>query len=172
VVTLAAVFLLPPETPNRQLLQFLAFVVVAGTLLEGLALPWIIRRLKLPPPDVEQERGETQRLMVEAQTAGLDLLEQQELDGVEPGVVDRLRTNARFLAEALENPPEGDGESRPASYNRLRRLMVQAERQAVLDARAEGRYQERAVKTTLAFIDAEETALDMHKPPKPGSNLT
>jgi CPA1 family monovalent cation:H+ antiporter len=172
VVTLAAVFLLPVETPNRQLLQFLAFVVVAGTLLEGLALPWLIRRLKLPPPDVEQERGETQRLMVEAQTAGLDLLEQQELEGVEPGVVERLRTNARFLAEALENPPEGDGESRPASYNRLRRLMVQAERQAVLDARAEGRYQERAVKTTLAFIDAEETALDMHKPPKPGSNLT
>jgi len=42
----------------------------------------------------------------------------------------------------------------------------------VLDARAEGRYQERAVKTTLAFIDAEESALDMHKPPKPGSNLT
>ncbi|SKA79333.1 sodium/proton antiporter, CPA1 family [Agreia bicolorata] len=172
VVTLAAVFLLPEETPNREFLQFLAFVVVAGTLVEGLGLPWLIRRLRLPPPDVDQERGETQRLMVEAQTAGLELLEQQELEGVEPRVVERLRTNARFLAEALENPPEADRETRPASYNRLRRLMVQAERQAVLDARAEGRYQERAVKTTLAFIDAEESALDMHKPPKPGSNLT
>ena len=172
VVTLAAAFLLPEETPNREFLQFLAFVVVAGTLIEGLALPWIIRKLRLPPPDVEQERGETQRLMAEAQTAGLDLLEQQELDGVEPGVVERLRTNARFLAEALENPPEADRETRPASYNRLRRMMVQAERQAVLDARSEGRYQERAVKTTLAFIDAEESALDMHKPPKPGENLT
>jgi Na+/H+ antiporter len=172
VVTLAAVFLLPEETPSREFLQFLAFVVVAGTLLEGLALPWLIRRLRLPAPDVEQERGETQRLMAEAQTAGLDLLEQQELEGVEPGVVERLRTNARFLAEALENPPEGNQEPRPASYNRLRRLMVQAERQAVLEARAEGRYQERAVKMTLAFIDAEESALDMHKPPKPGSNLT
>ncbi|WP_374946986.1 Na+/H+ antiporter [Agreia sp.] len=172
VVTLTAVFLLPEDTPNREFLQFLAFVVVAGTLLEGLGLPWLIRTLRLPSPDVEQERGETQRLMVEAQTAGLDLLEKQELEGVEPGVVERLRTNARFLAEALENPPDGDHETRPASYNRLRRLMVQAERRAVLDARAEGRYQERAVKITLAFIDAEESALDMHKPPKPGSNLT
>src|SRR4051812_14191850 len=48
VVTLAAVFLLPEQTPYRGFLQFLAFVVIAATLLGGLALPAVIRRLKLP----------------------------------------------------------------------------------------------------------------------------
>jgi CPA1 family monovalent cation:H+ antiporter len=37
--------------------------------------------------------------------------------------------------------------------------MIRAERQAVLDARAEGRYQEVAVRSVLAFLDAEESAL-------------
>ena len=35
VVTLAAVFLLPLDTPDREFLQFLAFVVVVGTLHGG-----------------------------------------------------------------------------------------------------------------------------------------
>ena len=49
VVTLAAVFLLPAETPQRALLSLAAFVVVAGTLLiQGLSLPWLVRRLRLP----------------------------------------------------------------------------------------------------------------------------
>ncbi len=40
VVTLAAVFLLPEETPQREVLQLAAFVVVAGTLLiQGTTLP-------------------------------------------------------------------------------------------------------------------------------------
>jgi len=34
----------------------------------------------------------------------------------------------------------------------------------VLQARAEGRYQERAVRDVLRSIDSEETALTMQKP--------
>ncbi|WP_431219710.1 hypothetical protein [Leifsonia xyli] len=37
--------------------------------------------------------------------------------------------------------------------------MIVAERQAVLSARSEGRYQEPAVRSVLAFLDAEESAL-------------
>ena len=51
VVTLAAVFLLPEETPDRALLRLAAFAVVAGSLIiQGLTLPWLIRRLGLPRP--------------------------------------------------------------------------------------------------------------------------
>jgi CPA1 family monovalent cation:H+ antiporter len=41
----------------------------------------------------------------------------------------------------------------------MRRVTIRAERAAVLSARAEGRYQELAVRTVLDILDAEETAL-------------
>ncbi len=167
VVTLAAVFLLPPETPDRAFLQFLAFVVVVGTLLEGLALPWIIRRLKLPPPDFAQEAGEMQRLLAEAQTAGLAQLETEVTGDEDERVIERLRINAVFLADALENPTPTENEDAPIAYRRLRRSMIKAERDAVLAARTEGRYQELAVRSVLAFLDAEESALKSSGPKKP-----
>ncbi|WP_285114633.1 cation:proton antiporter [Leifsonia sp. fls2-241-R2A-40a] len=159
VVTLAAVFLLPAATPHREFLQFLAFVVVVGTLLEGLALPWVIRRLHLPPPDFAQEASEMQRLLAEAQSAGLEHLESQVTGGEDDRVIERLRINALFLSDALENPAPEDGPDLPLEYRKLRRTMIVAERQAVLEARAEGRYQEPAVRSVLAFLDAEESAL-------------
>jgi CPA1 family monovalent cation:H+ antiporter len=166
VVTLAAVFLLPEETPARAFLQFLAFVVVVGTLLEGLTLPLIIRALKLPPPDYSQEQTEAHMLMAEAQSVGLARLEEEVSDSDEERVLQRLRLNATFLTDALENPA-ADGVEPPAkAYNRLRRIMIAAERQAVLDARREGRYQERAVKSVLAKIDVEETELNIGRPKK------
>lgn len=159
VVTLAAVFLLPESTPHREFLQFLAFVVVVATLLEGLALPWVIRRLKLPPPDFAQEAGEMERLLAEAQAAGLEHLESQVTGREDERVIERLRVNAVFLSEALENPVPDAEVAAPLEYRKLRRAMIVAERQAVLDARAEGRYQEPAVRSVLAFLDAEESAL-------------
>jgi CPA1 family monovalent cation:H+ antiporter len=167
VVTLAAVFLLPPETPDREFLQFLAFIVVVGTLLEGLALPWVIRRLKLPPPNFAQESGEMQRLLAEAQTAGLARLEQEVTGDEDERVLERLRINAVFLADALENPTPPEGEDAAIAYMRLRRSMIKAERAAVLGARTEGRYQELAVRSVLAFLDAEESALRSSGPKKP-----
>ncbi|WP_082467580.1 Na+/H+ antiporter [Leifsonia sp. Leaf264] len=159
VVTLIAVFLLPPETPQREFLQFLAFVVVVGTLLEGLALPRLLKVLKLPTPDYTQEHSERMLLMAEAEDAGVVRLEQERTDDDELEVIDRLRANAAFLAEALQNPPTTGGEPRPVAYTRLRKVMIEAQREAVLKARHEGRYQEAAVLSVLAAIDAEETAL-------------
>ena len=164
VVTLAAVFLLPAATPGREFLQFLAFVVVVGTLLQGLALPWIIRRLRLPPPDKSQERIEAQMLLAEAQTAGLARLDAEATDADEARVIGRLRTNAGFLADALDNPAPDEAEPLPAAYARLRRSMIEAEREAVLAARVEGRYQEPAILSALAFIDVEESALKAGSP--------
>ncbi|HEV7565020.1 MAG TPA: Na+/H+ antiporter [Microbacteriaceae bacterium] len=172
VVTLAAAFLLPAETPYRAFLQFLAFVVVLGTLLEGLALPWIIRRLRLPAPNLAQETSEMRRLQVEAQTAGLARLEEEASETEDERVVGRLRADAVFLAEALENPETGEGDDAPRAYIRLRKGMIEAEREAVLTARAEGRYEEPAVRAVLALLDAEEAALRSSTPRKPGSQLT
>jgi Na+/H+ antiporter len=173
VVTLAAAFLLPKATPDREFLQFLAFAVVVGTLVEGLALPWVIRRLRLPAPNWRQEMDETHRLLAEAQTAGLARLDVELADNsVEDRVVERLKANATFLAQALDEPSPAESEPVLAAYNRLRGLMIEAERAAILAARAEGRYQEPSVRAALASIDVEETALRINKPKRPGSNLT
>ncbi|BDZ47294.1 cation:proton antiporter domain-containing protein [Naasia aerilata] len=166
VVTLAAVFLLPEETPNRGFLQFLAFLVIAVSLLGGLALPPIIRRLRLPPPNLEQEQMQRQLLMSEAQAAGLSRLDDEVTDEVEERVVNRLRVNATFLTEEAETE-EPQNSFRLAEYTRLRHNMIAAERDAVRQARAEGRYEEYAVRAVLAAIDAEELALKATAPRVP-----
>jgi Na+/H+ antiporter len=159
VVTLAAVFLLPQETPQRSFLQFLAFVVVVGTLLQGLALPWVVRRLKLPPPNGDQELVEAQMLMAEAKAAGIVQLDLEVSEADSEAVVERLRADAALLGQPLDSPEPDDAEPTQVAFGRLRLAMILAERQAVLAARADGRYQEPAVRAILAAIDAEEIAI-------------
>ena len=166
VVTLIAVFLLPPETKDLEFLRFLALVVVIGTLLEGLLLPVVIRALKLPSPNYDQEHQERFALMAEAEQAGVDDLDARRTDTDDDAVVERLRLNAAFLEEAIARPKEEGVESQLTAYNRLRKSMITAERAAVLKARREGRYQEPAVISVLAAIDAEETALKLASPRK------
>jgi len=166
VVTLIAVYLLPAHTPGLEFLRFLALVVVVGTLLEGLLLPVIIRALKLPTPNYDQEHQERFALMAEAEQAGVDELEAHLTGDDEDEVVERLRMNAAFLEEAIALPKEEGREPRLAAYTRLRKTMIAAQRDAVLKARREGRYQEPAIESVLAAIDAEETALKLASPRK------
>jgi len=159
VVTLIAVFLLPPATPNLEFLRFVALVVVIGTLLEGLLLPAVIRALKLPTPNYDQEHQERFALMAEAEQAGVDDLEAHVTEADEEEVLERLRRNSTFLEEAIAAPKTEGVEPRLVAYTRLRKTMIAAQRAAVLQARREGRYQEPAIISVLAAIDAEETAL-------------
>ena len=164
VVTLAAVFLLPPETPGREYLQFLAFVVVVASLVGGLALPWIIRRLHLPRPSFTQELTERRLLMAEARQAGIARLEQEAGPQDEARIVELLRTDAGFLGETLDLYGPDASIPQLESKLRLRRAMLEAERAAVLQARREGRYPEPAIMAALQAIDAEETALKAQYP--------
>jgi CPA1 family monovalent cation:H+ antiporter len=166
VVTLIAVFLLPAQTPHLEFLRFLALVVVVGTLLEGLLLPTVIRALKLPTPNYDQEHQERFALMAEAEQAGVDHLEAHRSSDDEDEVLERLRMNSAFLEEAIALPKVEGREPRLSAYTRLRKEMIAAQREAVLTARREGRYQEPAINAVLAAIDAEETALRLASPKK------
>lgn len=56
VVTLAAVFVLPTQTPHREVLIVIALVVVGATLLvQGATLPLVLRRLGLGGPDPAED---------------------------------------------------------------------------------------------------------------------
>lgn len=161
VVTLAAVFLLPEMTPDREFLQFVAFVIVVATLVSGLALPLLVRRLHLPPPNAAQEQMERETLMAEAHAAGLARLELETGEADEERVVSQLRANATLISDSLAHPvADPSSESFLAAYARLRREMITEERQAVLVARSEGRFPETAVKFVLRAIDAEELSLN------------
>ncbi len=159
VVTLAAVFLLPEETPSREYLQFLAFFVVVASLLGGLTLPWLIRRLNLPRPSLTQELTERRLLMAEARQAGIERLDAEVGPDDDERIIGLLRTDAGFLGETLELYGPDASIPQLESKLRLRRAMLEAERASVLHARREGRFQEPAIVSALQAIDAEETAL-------------
>lgn len=89
VVTLAAAFVLPDDTPQRGVLVLAAFVVVAGTLLlHGMTLPGLVRRLRLPPPNPAEDALQEAALLHDMTSAGLAKLE--ELRG--PGTHRRSST--------------------------------------------------------------------------------
>ena len=159
VVTLAAVFLLPPETPQRPFLQLLAFVVVVGTLIQGLALPPFIRMLKLPQPNSDQEHMEAHQLLVEVRAAGAKALDEQTRGLPDSPLVDKLRADAELFTRAMEGAIPQGNDPKTVSMARLRLGMIEAERAAVLKARGEGRFQDKAIRDVLASIDAEEVAV-------------
>lgn len=166
VVTLAAVFLLPAATPDRAVLQLLAFVIVIGTLLLALPIPRVLRRSGMVSSASDQERIEAELLMAEAKAAGLEQVRAMTAGRADPRVIARLTADAEFVSSSVSEEPTPQGESLNAAYAKLRIKLFEAERQAVLVARAEGRYQEAAVRAVMQILDAEETAARVMRSPE------
>jgi CPA1 family monovalent cation:H+ antiporter len=164
VVTLAAVFLLPDDTPQRALLALAAFVVVAGTLLvQGLSLPWLVRRLRLPSPDAAEDALQAAGLVNAAGQAGLAVLDEIATDEDPPEVLEELRERAsRRTNQIWEQLGRSQEEVEPpaATYRRLRLQMLSAERSSILEARDSGRYDDEVLRAALTAIDFEESLLD------------
>ena len=174
VVTLAAVFLLPAETPERELLQFLAFAVVVGSLLLGLLLPPIIRALRLSRTADLQEESDRDRLLDEARAAGLEARREAKEDAEEARVDEQPGLGAETAGDDPAVGAAGRDESDDLTdltgerleHDRIRRRMIEAERAAVLAVRREHRYPETAVRQVLELIDAEDVALRRREGPR------
>ncbi len=163
VVTLAAAFVLPEETPHRDVLVLAAFAVVGGTLLiNGTTLPWLVRRLDLPGPDPAEDALEEAALLSKATRAGLAKLEELKAEGADPAVIERLEERTRSRADAawerLGAP--SDDETPSEQYRRLRQEMLHAERRVVLEARDSGKVDDEVLRDVLTLLDAEESLLD------------
>jgi monovalent cation/hydrogen antiporter len=164
VVTLAAVFLLPEETPGRDALRLAAFAVVAGSLLlQGMSLPWLIRRLHLPAPNAAEDALQYAGLISDAARAGAARLEQIRSPDDPPEVIEQLhaRTSKRSNSawERLGRPVD-EVEPPSAAYRRLRMQMLQAERGRILEARDSGLIDDEVLRAALAAVDLEESMLD------------
>jgi CPA1 family monovalent cation:H+ antiporter len=164
VVTLAAVFLLPLDTPDRALLALVAFVVVAGTLLiNGTTLPWLVRRVGLPSPDAAEDALQAAGLISAAGRAGLAVLDELKTDDDPPEVIKQLEDRARRRSNDIwEQLGRSQSELEPpaAAYRRLRVQMLSAERSSILEARDSGRYDDEVLRQALTAIDFEESLLD------------
>ena len=159
VVTLAAAFLLPAATtPQVGFLQLLAFVIVVVSLLQGLALGPVVRGLGLPLPNPDQDRVQIRSLIAEAQESAIERLDRETTESDDPRLVDSLRLSARYRV-AVGTTDEDGMSAQPDSFARLRLLMLDSERDAVLQARHEGRYEDTVIDAVLGDYDSIETAL-------------
>jgi CPA1 family monovalent cation:H+ antiporter len=170
VVSLAAAFGLPENFPQRNLLLFLTFALVIGTLIvQGMSFPWLIRKLGVSTAreryaDDLAEAGAQQA----AAAAALARLEELTGDGVldvHQEVVDQLRGRAERRAlyawERLGGGTGPRGEETPASlYRRLRREMLAAEREVFVRLRDERRIDDEVLHRVMQELDFEEATLE------------
>ena len=149
--------------PQRDLVVFLAFSVILSTLVfQGLSLPSLIRWLGLRD-DLGSGREESEARLAAAR-ASLDLLDQLAAEPwVPPGSVERLRMlyqkRVDRLRARLDPPKEGADEDDFLSYLRLRRLLLDAERQAVIDLRDGDVIGDVAFRRVERDLDLEQSRL-------------
>ena len=170
-VSLAAALAVPLTTdtgsafPDRELIVFLAFAVVIATLVvQGLSLPIVIRLLGLED-DGLSEKEET-KARIRAAEAALQRLE--ELAGeewVNDDTAERLRGaygfRRRRFAARFDGDDDGAVEQRSQSYQRLRAELLEAERQAVLELRRDGRISDEVMRRLERDLDLEVARLDI-----------
>ncbi|MEU1754442.1 Na+/H+ antiporter [Micromonospora matsumotoense] len=165
VVTLAAALGLPltlaGEQPyQRALFIWLAFAVIMATLLgQGATLPWLARRLKLPPDDPVADALSAATVQQQAGRAARERLDALA-EGAPPAVVERLRGLVQSRTNlAWERLGGSDRETPSQAYGRLRQEMIDAEREVFRAARDEGRIPEEVLVRAYRDLDLEESLL-------------
>ena len=162
-VSLAAALAIPLDVPQRDLLIFLAFVVILVTLVgQGLTLPALIRVLDLPDDgSAAREDANARVFAAEAAVARLDELEREEW--VREDTAERMRGLYGFRRDRFSGRIDGthvDVEERSQAYQRLRRELLRAEENAVIDLRTRGEIGDDVMHRVLRDIALEEQRLD------------
>jgi monovalent cation/hydrogen antiporter len=170
-VSLAAALALPLETdagapfPGRDLIIFLAFVVILGTLVgQGLTLPKLIHRLDLEEDGLEAKEDTKARIHA-ADAALLRLEELLDEDWVRPETADRMRglynfRRSRFQAR-FDGEDDGSIERQSTDFQRLRRELLEAERAAIVGLRREGRISDEVMRRVERDLDLEDSRLEI-----------
>jgi monovalent cation/hydrogen antiporter len=170
-VSLAAALALPLETdagnpfPGRELILFLTFSVILATLVgQGLTLPIIIRVLGLEEEGIEdREDAEARIHAAEAALARLEVLVSEEW--VRDDTAERVRGAYRFRTSRfrarLDDGDDGVIESRSQDYQRLRRELLDAEREALVDLRRSGAISNDVWLRVGRDLDLEDERLDV-----------
>jgi CPA1 family monovalent cation:H+ antiporter len=170
-VSLAAALAIPLVTsagkpfPDRDLIVFLTFSVILVTLVgQGLTMPVLIGWLGLHDDGVlDHEQAKARIYAADAALARLDELQNE--DWVRDDTAERMRGaygfRKRRFAARFDDGDDGALEERSISYQRLRRELLAAERQAVFDLRRQGKIGDEAMRLVERDLDLEDSRLDV-----------
>jgi CPA1 family monovalent cation:H+ antiporter len=170
-VSLAAALAIPltvdagGDFPNRDLIIFLAFCVILGTLvLQGLTLPALIRVLGFED-DGAADREDTKARIKAAEAALARLEELSGEDWVRDDTAERMRGFYNFrrerFAARFDDGDDGEIETRSAAYQRLRRELLEAERGAIVGLRRAGIINDDVMRRLERDLDLEDARLDI-----------
>ncbi|QYM75837.1 sodium:proton antiporter [Leucobacter luti] len=173
VVTLAAAQSIPVGIPYRPQIILIAFAVAVMTLLlHGLTLPLVIRKLWPNGSGAGASATELAALksdLIEASDEAIDdALASADSEQPAPSdeIVARARANARnSLTPIMMNLAATGSLTVPSEETpgqalvRLSRVALDAQRTALLDERAIGRYSSQALRAAEIALDAHETRL-------------
>jgi CPA1 family monovalent cation:H+ antiporter len=164
-VSLAAALALPIAVPDRDRIVFVTFAVILFTLVgQVLTLPALMRVL-----GVRDDGGadrEDAKARIKAAEAALARLDELALEGwIYDDTLERMRGQYRFRTNRFRARYDGtddDGaEERSQQFQRLRRELLAAERDAVLRLRNEGLITEEVMQRVQRDIDLEDLRLDL-----------
>jgi monovalent cation/hydrogen antiporter len=163
-VTLAAALALP-VFPERDLVIFLAFAVVVFTVVvQGLSLPALIRGLDFYD-DRRIELKEAKARILAAKAAIERLEELRAEEWVRGETADRMRAIYEFrirrFRARFDDEDDGAIEEGSQSYQRLRRMILDAERGEVYRLRREGTIDDPTMHRIERDLDLEDARLDI-----------
>lgn len=175
VISLAAIFTLPLTTdsgapfPDRDLLLFCTFVVVLVTLVgQGLTFAPLVRALGLRADQADQARirNEARSASVEAALARLAEIAEEEPENADAVESMRVQLHTRLtryrgrldLLQAADSTQVPDSPRYEAAL-RIRRSVIEAEREELLRWRDAGRLPDEGLRVLERELDYEELRL-------------
>lgn len=180
VVTLAAAQSLSAEVPYRPQLILIAFLVAVFTLLlHGLTLPAVVRWLWPNGTGAGVDAAEVASLSRDLVEAGIEAIDEKlEQEAKNPNTLitptaavekAKAATRSALTPLALQLKQTGvmdsvSPETPAEAYLRLSRLALEAQRSALLEERAIGRYSSKALRAAEIVLDAQETRLTPTRP--------
>jgi CPA1 family monovalent cation:H+ antiporter len=170
-VSLAAALSIPLVThagapfPERDLIIFLTFCVILGTLVvQGLTLPALIRVSGIEPDGGEET--EDAKARIRAADAAVARLDELLGEGwVREETAERMRGLYTFrrnrFASRFDDESDGALEEQSQAYQRLRRELLDAERAAVVQLSREGAISGEVATRVVRDLDFEDARLDI-----------
>ena len=168
VVSLAAALSIPlfvgegQAFPHRNLILFITFIVILVTLvLQGLTLPWLIRKLN-PEDDDDLIPPQKQEIIIQKKVAQYSLQYLNEkYDGKLPdnehlnNLYARLKIDMKLLSQELENT-DRTNENALRNFQNIYLELLEHQRKLLSEMNRYDEFDEELIRKYLSLIDLEE----------------
>lgn len=171
VVSLAAALSIPlfigegQPFPYRNLILFVTFIVILVTLvIQGLTLPWLIRKVKLTDkPDTKPAYRQEQIIQKKLAMAMIQLLEEQHKQELTQNehvgnLFARLQLDLNFFHQQLQTENNTD-ENGLKTYQQIYLALLERQREWLYKINDHTEFDEELIRKYLSFIDLEEFKL-------------